>query len=171
MKKLVVVLAMMLGMSGVAQAGVLIEPYLGYEFGKTSDPDGKTTGTVLGARLAYTLPAFVWLGLDATMGVSETFDPDTGSSRDGNRETVSAVVGVDLPVLLRVWAAYGFHNKFKTDSGADFEGKNMKLGVGFTGLPFISINFEYIKDEFDEPSPLDMKAEMYMLSVSLPLEF
>ncbi|MNT19450.1 hypothetical protein D3C72_1547100 [compost metagenome] len=58
------------------------------------------------------------------------------------------------------------------------EGSGMKIGVGFTGLPFISINLEYIKDDFtkfngesldDSFDKFDSTA--YLLSVSLPLTF
>ena len=173
MKKLVVMLAMVLGFSATAKADILIEPYLGYEFGKTSDPKGKFSGSALGARIAYKLPAFVWLGLDATMGTSGEIDWDASGSgtTDAKRETLSAVVGVDLPILLRAWAAYGFHNKLKPDVGSDIEGKNIKLGIGFTALPFVSLNLEYIKDEYDKPTGTDLKTENLMLSVSLPLEF
>lgn len=173
MKKLVVMLAMVIGFSATANASVLIEPYLGYEFGKTSNAKGKFSGSALGARIAYKLPAFIWLGLDATMGTSGEIDWDASGSgsTDVTRETLSAVVGVDLPILLRAWAAYGFHNKMKRDSGSDYEGNNIKLGVGFTGLPFVSLNLEYIKDEYDKPSGTSLKTENLMLSVSLPLEF
>lgn len=174
MKKLLVVLAVVLGFGSVSHADVLVEPYLGYEFGKTTDPDGKLTGSQLGLRLAYKTPLMLWVGADYTMGVSGEVDPDTGSKEDAKRSTLSGVVGIDFPILLRAWVGVGFTNDLKLDAGT-FKGKNVKLGVGFTGLPFVSLNLEYIKDtwdKFDSTSlTTDAQNESYVLSVSLPLEF
>jgi hypothetical protein len=51
MKKMWLVIALFLGFSGAAHAGVMIEPYLGYEMGTTSGSSpGKTTCTTF----AYT---------------------------------------------------------------------------------------------------------------------
>ncbi|UXR66140.1 hypothetical protein EZJ49_07740 [Bdellovibrio bacteriovorus] len=174
MKKLLVVLAVVLGFGSVSHADVLVEPYLGYEFGKTTDPDGKLTGSQLGLRLAYKTPLMLWVGADYTMGVSGEVDPDSTPKEDAKRTTLSGVVGIDFPILLRAWLGVGFTNDLKLDSGK-LTGKNMKLGVGFTGLPFVSLNLEYIKDTWDEfdgnSLTTDAQNESYVLSVSLPLEF
>lgn len=175
MKKLLAVFALILGFTSAAQARVLVEPYLGYEMGTTKNPDGKFDGSQLGLRLAYSSPIFFWAGLDYTMGVSGTFKPDVGSNDDGKRSTLYGVVGVDFPILLRAWAGYGFMNEIKTDNGGKFKGKATKVGVGFTGLPFVSLNLEYITEKFDEndtfPITNDLENSTYVLSVSLPFEF
>ncbi|MEN0057500.1 MAG: outer membrane beta-barrel protein [Bdellovibrio sp.] len=181
MKKILVALAMVLSYASVSQAGWLIEPYLGYEMGKTSsgNVDGKTELVNLGGRFAYTLPVFFWVGLDANIGMSGKYKPDSGSDEDVKRTTLGLVVGFDLPVLLRVWAAYGFSNELKFDDSVStkVKGNNMKLGVGFTGLPFVSLNLEYIKDDFKDVETslgngdADFDHDSLMLSVSLPLEF
>jgi hypothetical protein len=79
---------------------------------------------------------------------------------------------------LRAWAGYGFNNKVVADNpDGEWSGTAMKLGVGFTGLPFISINLEYTKDTVDKTSGTvigtdnDLNHDAYMLSLSLPLEF
>lgn len=174
MKKLLVVLAAMMSFASVSQADILIEPYLGYEFGKATDPDGKTDGTLLGARLAYVTPVMLWVGVDATLGMSGKFKPDTGSDDDFKRTTLAGVVGIDFPILLRAWLAYGFTNEIDLDTAGDkLKGTSTKLGVGFTGLPFVSLNLEYMKETFDKfgDADSDAQTETYILSVSLPLEF
>lgn len=172
MKKLLAVFALVLGFTSVSQAGLLLEPYIGYESGTFKDfGEGKLTGTQIGARVAYTLPVFFWVGVDAATG-SGTFKPDVGNEETGTRTTVGAVVGVDFPILLRAWASYGFMNELSFDS--KLKGKNYKVGVGFTGLPFVSLNVEYMNETFDDIDgitlPTAIKNDAYIVSVSLPFE-
>lgn len=175
MKKLLAVFAVVLGFASVSQAGVLVEPYLGYEMGKTKNPDGKFEGSQLGLRLAYKAPVFVWAGLDYTMGVSGTAKPDVGANDDGKRSTLYGVVGVDFPILVRAWLGYGFMDEIKFDNSGKVKGKGTKIGVGFTGLPFVSINLEYLTEKFDEwdgvSLPSDFENNTYILSVSVPFSF
>ncbi|MFV8249965.1 outer membrane beta-barrel protein [Bdellovibrio bacteriovorus] len=173
MKKLLVMLAVVMGFGSVSHADILLEPYLGYEMGKTTDPDGKMDGTQLGVRLAYRSPVMFWVGLDGTLGLSGTFKPDTGSDDDFKRTSVYGVVGLDFPILVRAWLGYGFMNEVDLDAGEKLKGKSTKLGVGFTGLPFLSLNVEYLKETFDEYGSFDSDAqnESVVVSVSLPLEF
>src|SRR5438445_4281870 len=146
MKKLLISLALILGFSGVAHANIMIEPYLGYDMGKFTDPDGKTSGAVIGGRLAYKAPVMLWFGLDGAFETGGKFKPDSGTDSDFKRTTFYGVVGVDLPILFRVWAGYGFSDEFKFDSPSlKSTGNNFKLGLGFTGLPFVSLNVEYVK--------------------------
>ncbi len=176
MKKIFAALVVSLGMASVSQASWMIEPYLGYEFGKVKDSSpGEISGTNLGLRLAYRLPVLVWFGLDGTYGLTGTYKPDTGANSDMQRTSLYGVVGVDLPILLRGWIGVNLMNemKFKDYSDNKLKGSGLKVGVGFTGLPFVSLNLEYINDKFDEYagssiSP-EAKTDSYMLSVSLPL--
>lgn len=174
MKKIVAVLALVLGFTGVAKADLLVEPYLGYEFGKVKeDAKGDLTGTQMGLRLGYKSPLMLWAALDGTFGVSGEFKPDVGPNSDAKRTTISAVVGLDLPILLRAWVGYGISNEMKMDSGTS-KGHNYKVGVGFTGLPFVSLNFEYLNEKFDDIPGLpngEIKNDAYVVSVSLPLSF
>ena len=181
MKKMWLVIALFLGFSGAAHAGVMIEPYLGYEMGTTSGSSpGKTTFTNFGARLAWRAPLMFWAGLDANLGMSGQIKPDSGSDYDAKRTTYYAVAGVDLPILLRGWVGYGFSSTLKMEDSVHSKssGTTTKVGIGFTGLPFISLNLEYLKDNIDKVetdsgtvnSP-NLDHSSYMLSVSLPLSF
>lgn len=175
MKKLLLVLALGLGFTSTSHADFMVEPYIGYEMGTGSigSEDFKLTGTDLGLRLGYHSPVMFWVAADYTMG-SGTLDPDNSSSSDVKRSVLSAVVGVDLPILLRAWIGYGFTNDLKGDDDT-FKGTSTKLGVGFTGLPFVSLNLEIISDKWDDTSNSgvdpDAKNTSYLLSVSLPLNF
>lgn len=174
MKKLLAAVILVLGFTSAAQAGIMIEPYLGFEMGKTKSPDGKLEGTQLGLRLAYSAPIFFWAGLDATLGVSAKNKPDGAAESAATRSTYHAVVGVDFPILVRAWAGYGLMNDIKVDTGT-YKGKSTKLGVGFTGLPFLSLNVEMISETFDKLDSTTLASEFkndtYVLSVSLPLDF
>ncbi|MNJ96665.1 hypothetical protein D3C87_143940 [compost metagenome] len=176
MKKLLAIVALTVGFASVSQAGWMVEPYLGYEMGKIKDnAEGDQTATNLGVRVAYTLPVLVWLGLDGTYGLTGEYKPDAGSSADFNRKSLYGVVGVDLPILLRGWLGYSLMNEVDTGSPGTLKGSSFKIGLGFTALPFLSLNLEYINDKFDEFdgnsfSP-EAKNEAYMFSVSLPFNF
>jgi hypothetical protein len=175
MKKLLLVLALGLGFTSTSHADLMVEPYIGYEMGSGSigSTDFKMTGTDLGLRLGYHSPVMFWVAADYMMGTG-TVDPDgAGSNFDAKRSVLSAVVGVDLPILLRAWIGYGFTNDSKTDTDT-LKGTSTKLGVGFTALPFVSLNLEVISDKWDDSSAgtdPDAKNTSYLLSVSLPLNF
>ena len=169
------------------QAGILIEPYIGYEMGKitaeatvggTPVPvgDADYDGYNLGARLGFSTLGFSF-GADYMLSTGEDEDKDESSMNH-----LGAFVGFDFPVLFRVYAVYMFSVKntqkdTANNTETDLEGSGYKLGVGFTGLPFVSINLEAIVREFDEesgtvlgqPYTLSLKTASTMLSVSIPL--
>lgn len=152
MKKLLLATAICLSTS-IASAGILIEPYLGYESGQNvavgtgGDVSSKTSGLVGGLRLAYSLPLLVWFGADYSMMPNGTARPDlVGSSYSITRSDLYAVVGVDLPILLRFWLGYGLANSMVHKKTAGDEtysaGTNMKIGVGVKLIPLFNIYLE-----------------------------
>ncbi|MFS4457825.1 hypothetical protein [Bdellovibrio sp. HCB2-146] len=177
MKKLLLILAIGLGFTSTSHADILVEPYLGYEMGsgETSGVDFKSDGVNMGLRLGWKSPLMLWIAGEYNLGVSGNFKPDVGSDESTKRNVLGAVVGIDFPILLRGWIGYGFSNEIKGDNST-LKGTNTKIGVGFTGLPFVSLNFEYIKDDFKDvetsggTTDFDGNHSSYMLSVSLPLE-
>lgn len=172
MKKLIAVFALVLGFTSVSQAGLLLEPYLSYESGtQKGDVEGKMTGTSLGARIGWTAPVFFWAALDGSTG-TVTSKPDVGADDEGKRTSLYATVGVDFPILVRGWIGYGLMNEIKFDTAGKAKGSATKLGVGFTGLPFISLNVELINEKFDdlEGATVDIENSATVFSVSLPLD-
>ncbi|MGZ3770600.1 MAG: outer membrane beta-barrel protein [Bdellovibrio sp.] len=174
MKKLLAVFALVLGFANTSNAGLMIEPYLGYEFGKTKDAiDGSLSGSQMGLRLAYSAPVLFWAGLDGTFGSSATLKPDSGSNETAKRTTVYGVVGLNFPILLRAWYGYSFMDEVNFEVRGKAKGSGSKLGVGFTGLPFVSLNFEYLNEKFTSMNGVDispaLKNDSYIFSVSLPI--
>ncbi len=151
-------------------AGIMIEPYLGIGSGaysSTTRPggssigspmDSKISGGMVGARLGYKFLGF-WTALDYTGAAWEVKYDKPASTPAGKAagQFIFADVGFDFPFLFRVYGGYGLSNSLKivgnnslgipvdeTFSG----GSAIKGGVGFTFLPFFSINIEYIKPTF-----------------------
>ena len=58
-------------------------------------------------------------------------------------------VGYELPIMLRAWASYYFDGNWEFEGGKKVELTAISFGVGFTGLPFISLNAEYRINTFD----------------------
>ncbi|MDO9181378.1 MAG: hypothetical protein Q7U04_03175 [Bacteriovorax sp.] len=163
-----------------ATASILIEPHLGYNIsgsGTTSGVDYKYSNPELGLRLGGQFLGFM-AGVDYTSS-SYTWTQSPGGDDKFDRGEFGLFVGYNLPILLRFWGAYYFSNTAtdqsssgKTASGAKFEGTTKELGVGFTALPFLSLNIMYRNVVLDtKPSNVtgaDISNNEYVIGVSLP---
>lgn len=163
-----------------AKAGLLIEPVLGYNIGKVdvSNPSFSKenyTGPSYGGRLGYQNLGFQ-LGLDylkSSLNVN-----DNNFKKDLNVDEWAGFVGFEFPVLLRVYAGYIFSAEADSTVGTNkltmTGGTGTKFGLGFTGLPFVDINFEYRKGTFDEfklgatKFADETTYESFMIGISLP---
>lgn len=170
-----------------AHAGLLLEPYIGLEQGQAyvvtagADSSYKTSGTVLGARVGYTLPALFWLGLDYSLMAGKGKADIGGNDGDLKRSDLYLVAGVDLPILLRAYAGFGLMNE-ATVSGSVVEtkltgGTKMKAGIGLTMLPLVSVNLELFnhKGAKYEAGGVELPTTSIednggMLTLSLPLD-
>lgn len=178
LKKLFVVILCTLSLS--ASAALHLEPYAGFgSYTTTADSvagissddievDAETMTTV-GGRIGYSMLLFSG-GLDLSM-----------DSIDGGTRTNTALFfGVDMPILLRAYAKYILNSELARDDLDDNDvdvsfDSGYAFGLGFTGLPFLSINFEIEKSKYvlDIPSlseDVDNDWASYTLSVSLPLD-
>ena len=140
--------------------------------------EASTSGTVLGARIGYQF-LLPWVALDYTTSLSD----HKGSGKNGSSDfdfsmsTLGLVAGVDLPII-RLFGGYGFSNTIKTSDDTKFEGTYLKAGVGFTALPFVSLNLEYIINDFKKVNGESLSAagmdkvsgNVLAFSVSLPLD-
>ncbi|MFN8945809.1 MAG: hypothetical protein ACK5WZ_14425 [Pseudobdellovibrionaceae bacterium] len=189
--------------TSVSQAGIMIEPYLGYEFGTQSakykstylpnasaDLGGVISGSNLGARLGYNFIG-LWAALDYLMATSGSvkYDASGMNSSDLARSTAGVTFGFDFPILIRVWGGYILKDEAKLKSSGSettLTGRGYKLGVGFQGLPFISLNLEYYARNYTDHGGTaknagagydfdaaynEFKHNTYLVSVSLPLDF
>lgn len=192
MRKLLGIIAITLGMSSAANAGILVEPYLGYMLGDlkwkvvgtSTEYTDSLGGVAYGLRLGYKF-VLPWVALDYTgYGGKAKNGVPGGSDYDYSGSALGGIVGVDLPVMFRFWGGYGLQNNMTqkgTNGNADlkYTGSYTKVGVGFKGFPMVSINAEYIMNKFDKVdggtgavntdtvfSTFD--ANLLMLSVSMP---
>ena len=170
LKKIIVSIFLISSFS--ANAGLLLDPYVGMgnaksTFDAASLDDTNDNATVLGARVGYSFLLFS-LGADYQMA---TIDGST-------RNNLSAFVGFDLPILLRVWAEYTLNSSVDNDdlpSSVDVTfNDGYSVGVGFTGFPLISVNLEieqtnYTYENYPVVGDLDVSSAAYILSVSFPL--
>ncbi|MCO4794996.1 MAG: outer membrane beta-barrel protein, partial [Bacteriovoracaceae bacterium] len=155
---------------------------------------GETNGIGVGARLG-----FQYLGLmggvqyDMGMGSELEATNTTVTTKDDIKKShLGVFVGYNLPMMLRLWGTYYLDSKIEgdeaagSDAGIDaidstntWKGGGYGLGVGFTGLPFLSINLEYKTFEYDEQDDTDdptdttlnpvVESSEIVLSVSFPI--
>lgn len=161
-----------------AQAGILLEPYLGYVSGKLKAPtaDANYKGTELGARVGYSLLDFA-VGAEYAM---TNFTDDSSPAVDMKGADLGIFASFKFPILVRAYATYFPSPESKnSSSGLSITSKSgniTKLGVGFTGFPFINVNFEYITGSFSKAEsggvevPFDSKTTAYAISVSAPFD-
>jgi hypothetical protein len=172
LKLLIAVLAASFSLSSFA--GLLIDPYVGmgtykttFDLGNTeSDDSGSQTS--FGSRLGY---SFLLL----SAGVDYEMSTVSGDDNDLNITNTSLFVGVDLPILFRFWAEYFLSSSFEVDdSNVDYDFKDgYGLGIGFTGLPFVSLNLEIQNVNYEyEVSTVkgDLASAATIFSVSLPID-
>jgi len=164
-----------------ANAGLLIEPLVGFSKGElTTTSDGTTkdkwdfTGMSYGGRLGYQQLGFQ-LGLDY-LNLSNNMDKNDWVSY--NASEWAGFVGFEFPVLLRVYAGYIFSatgdGEYQNAKVDFIEGTGTKFGIGFMGLPFVDINLEYRSVSYGDAKVSGTKLgfeqtyDAYMLSFSLP---
>lgn len=176
--KLLLVLLVSLPLNGIC--GLLIEPYAGYTALKTSGTvealgltldidEGSPKGMTYGGRVGYGI-ANLGIGLDYMSGQLKS---------DGDKSVTNSIGGFAMANfwLIRVWGEYIFSSKH-SDNDPDIDGtltgKGTKFGVGFSVLPMVSLNIEYMmlnyKDEdIDLIDAIDLDAKGVLVSISIPI--
>jgi hypothetical protein len=163
-----------------SKAALLIEPVVGYNIGTKFDFESVENytggrGTAFGGRLGYQNLG-LQLGLDYLNSSINMDDADI--NENVSLSEWGGFVGFEFPVLLRVYAGYIFSATGSSDTDLGkvdmIEGSGTKLGVGFTGLPLIDINFEYRTGGFDNyelngvKQNKEAKYQSIMIGLSLP---
>lgn len=165
--------------SANAFAGLLLEPYVGYgsfknsgtvEIGALKGDLEETTakGLMYGGRVGYGI-ANLAVGLDYGAG---SLDDDGDTTKITQ---LGAFVMASFPIV-RVWGTYIFSGKEDiTSDDADLvaKGAGFKFGVGFSVLPMLSLNAEYVMMNFDEVdsdtvNAIDMDIKGFLISISIP---
>ena len=145
-----------------ANAYLLIEPHLGYNLHASTTISGtefKYNGTQFGGRLGGQFLGLMG-GLDYTHSSytlkSTTLGAVTNTSTKQN--DIGVFAGFNFPILLRAWAGYYFTSK-ATESGGDYiKGHVTELGVGWTAIPFLSINLAYRMVSYNKSYDSNTKA-------------
>ncbi|MFP5490572.1 MAG: outer membrane beta-barrel protein [Bacteriovoracia bacterium] len=187
--KFVVALIALISVTFTAHAGLLIEPVLGYNVISKFDDDSGGSGSAFGGRLGYQYLG-LQLGIDY---LNSTMDSKIDNAEnDFKTNEFGAFVGFEFPVFFRIYAGYVFSassDKLKIlDTDDDMidtfeysKGTGPKFGIGFTGLPFVDINFEMRTIDYSTAEVMDgatglksdddtgLKVAAYMLSLSIPL--
>ena len=177
-----------LGLSSKANAGLLIEPYLGYQGGTLNlssntiaDANMQMKGVTFGGRLGLTVPLF-FVALDYS-SANGNVDGWGYTNTSTIQNQLAAVIGMQIP-FLRFFVGYAFMNDLKIQDTADLNlsGSAVKAGASFTALPFISLNLEYIMNTYnhvkepgvDQGIPGAMlnkaKSDAILFSVSVPFD-
>lgn len=172
--------------ANVAHASLLVEPHLGFNISGSGD-NGKTgsakeeydySGAQYGLRVGYQNLGFM-AGMDFTRSSYDQDYTTSGVTTVGEigRNEWGIFAGYNLPILLRAWAAYYFSNTAKDSKlNNEMSGSTTELGVGFTGLPFLSLNLMYRMVSYDDytnsagaESSIDVTNHEFVLGVSIPL--
>lgn len=175
MKKLLAVCVFVFGFGYQAQAGMHVEPYVGYNGGTIQvkvgglDVGDAMQGMLFGARLGYSLPLF-YVAADYSMG-SGLKSEVSGLSVDIDVNRLGIVAGFTALPMFDFYGGYLLNTSVKYDTGAEFKGSGLKAGVALTMLPLVSINVEYIINNYkDANGATDIKETAGVLSLSIPLD-
>lgn len=158
-----------------ALASLLIDPYIGINVSGTTkfgtiDYDYDNAPISIGSRLGFSQLGFsVGLDYQMTSGVKLENHADKYDATE-----LAIFGGFDFPILVRAYVGYIFTADFESSFAKYDEGSGYKLGVGFTGLPFVSINVEYKAVSYDKLNGVNINTADHnsvLLSASLPLKF
>lgn len=186
MKKLLAIAAFI---PMIAQAGVYLEPYLGYGLGSgdygtytVDQENGPAYGMRFGGSLMGLLAGYEYSTFQGELEMEAagvTLKRDTDVSLHGlfaGYQFPSVV-----PLLGKVWGTYYFAGESEiTATGQDTEKPKIdsgySLGIGLAPipipLPFLSLHFnvEYRHLDYKKDSDGDvLKTDAYILSVSVPI--
>lgn len=181
--------------SSSAYASIFVEPFVGYGFGSNITlnnysyvgeglPDygdySGGTGLGFGGRAGYQLLG-IFGGVNYLHRSFNFSNASFSSSTDSVVDEIGLVAGYQFPILLKFYLGKNLiatgtlqHRSGKLemkDGGGTF------FGVGFTGLPFVHVNFEYHKGHFGEQnnngviSGKKTDYDYLFLSFSLPFHF
>lgn len=154
MRKAFSLFVVLIGLSTVAHAGILIEPYFGYDTGDSKTTlivgniEGKDTvsGPSFGLRLGYKF-MIPWIALDYSLSEQSY---DNGGKKDLKKTALGAVIGADIPFGLRIFGGYGFDEKFRGENSLEFSGTYTKVGLGMGLVPMVAVNLEYIMHKIEK---------------------
>lgn len=151
MKNLMAVFGITLLTGLSANAGLLLEPYFSYKMsGSASFSSGSSvTGNELGARVGYGMLGFA-VGVDTTLNGKYSYS-NSGVTVDSTPKNIGVFASYTFPILVRGYFTYMVNAKESMPT-AEYSGTGTKIGVQFTGLPFVAIGIETVSLSYKELS-------------------
>ena len=174
MKKLILGFVSIVLLGATAQAGIILDPYLGYAISGSNSSGSKVSGSDMGVRLGFNTLGF-GLGLDATLAGTYKYE-NNGVSGDMTPSHLGVFVSYAFPVLVRAYGTYFVNSKI-SDSTTTVTGNGTKIGVQFTGLPFIAVGVEIYNMNYTDVEISGLKAStsgtetQTRLAISAPFYF
>lgn len=196
MKKLVAVVAgvWILVLGGIAQAGILVEPSVGYESGTlvfkdSNNIETKYTNTSLdgGLRLGIRNQGF-WMAVEGLYASGGKSKPESGVENTYTETTAFVSIGYDFLTRIRISAGYGIQDSLVVKDTSNVEatyygGMSGKAGLGFYLSPHTSINADYLIHDYTkykisgvehpitDAGASSFKTTSVLVSLSFPMTF
>lgn len=176
MKKLLAALGMTLLTGLSANAGLMLEPYFSYKMsGSASFSSGSSiTGNELGVRVGYDFLGF-GVGIDTTLNGKYAYS-NSGVTMDSTPKNLGVFASYTFPILVRGYFSYLVNAK-ESIPNAEYTGTGTKIGVQFTGLPFVAIGLETVSLSYKDRSAAGITTSVSdtathtNLALSMPFSF
>lgn len=158
-----------------AFADVVFDPYLGLPFGNVTLEDNvevDTTGFGIGGRVYYEFQSFFG-GMDLKFHANSSDTPD----KTYEKNQLGLVGGVAFPFApIRIWMNFYFLDRLNVSpDDKEYKGGGHGFGVGFSPLPIMSLNLEYLSSSYDEvetsTADLNLSEEATINTVFLSFSF
>ena len=180
MKKLTLLLFFFLTLQ--ANAKLLLEPYVG--LGKSisdqiQEPNANFNSFSInpGVRIGMTtMFTFISFGGDFSYQSSTLEEDPSERELDLKRVDYSAFAAFEFPVLFRVFGKLIIASSLDMGETRAIDPSGYGLGIGFTGMPFLSMNLEYRNLTWNKvntnetESSTDGEISEIILSLSLPFK-
>lgn len=173
MKKFFAIFATVLVVGVGAQAGFLIDPYMGYALSGSTNSGAKVSGSDMGLRLGLSTMGFGY-GVDAT--VSGTYKHESlGVTTNYNPSHMGLFLSYKFPIIFRGYATYFLNSKI-TSGSTSITGNGTKIGIQYTGLPFIALGVEMYTMNYTEQDVAGVKSStsgsesQTRLAISVPFD-
>jgi hypothetical protein len=150
-------------------AGLLLEPYAGFDFSTTGKTDGGNYDVdwrsfEFGGRLGYIFETFM-LGLDMDYKDKEVeygpYDEDTEITNTG---VFAGWMWEDWALRLK----YYFNADWRKEGGSSYSGNGFGLDVAYRISQHIAINLEFTRLNYDNFEDGDLETHDILIAVSFP---
>ena len=181
MKKLTLFFSLFITLPAIS--GIFVEPYIGAGKSISDNIRIQREGTSFdsffinpGLKIGTTrLLRLVSAGVELSHQSSSAESPSQGEL-DLTRMDYGIFAGIDLPVLFRFFGKFIFDSDMKIGNAEIVDPSGYGLGVGYKGMPFLSLNLEYRNISWnktiidDTESNNDGDISEIILTLSLPLK-